>query len=115
MREHRRFPWVASGRSRRREGARELMTQVTRPREAGVRPTLLVSYTGTLGGGERILLDYASGLARPALLACPEGPLAAAARELGLGLAPLRERPIELRASARRRLAAALGIAGLAR
>jgi glycosyltransferase involved in cell wall biosynthesis len=68
-----------------------------------------------LGGGERILLDCAGGLARPAVLACPEGPLAAAAREQGLELAPLRERPIELRASARRQLAAPLGIAGLAR
>ena len=80
-----------------------------------MRPALLVSYTGMLGGGERILLDCAGGLARPAVLACPEGPLAAAAREQGLELAPLRDRPIELRASAGRRLAAPLGIAGLAR
>ena len=80
-----------------------------------MRPALLVSYSGVLGGGERILLDCAGRLSRPAVLACPEGPLAAAAREQGLELAPLRERPIELRASARRRLAAPLGIAGLAR
>lgn len=76
-------------------------------------PALLVSYTGVLGGAERILLDCAGALARPALVACPEGPLAAAAREQGLEVAPLRERPIELRASARERLAAPLHIAGL--
>lgn len=80
-----------------------------------MRPALLVSYTGVLGGAERVLLDCAGVLDRPAVLACPEGPLATAAREQGLELAPLRERPIELRAGPRSRIAAPLEIAGAAR
>ena len=37
------------------------------------RPVLFVSYSGVLGGAERVLLDCATRLGRPALVACPEG------------------------------------------
>jgi glycosyltransferase involved in cell wall biosynthesis len=80
-----------------------------------VRPALLVSYTGVLGGAERILLDCAGGLSRPAVVACPDGPLAEAARRMGLEVAPLRARSIELRGSATQSARAAVAIGGLAR
>jgi glycosyltransferase involved in cell wall biosynthesis len=48
------------------------------------RPVLIASYSGLLGGAERVLLDCATRLPRPALVACPEGPLAAAVRAAGL-------------------------------
>lgn len=66
---------------------------------------LFVSYTSLLGGAERILLDHATALAGPAVLACPDGPLADAARDAGLEVVTLRLRRMELRASARDRLA----------
>jgi glycosyltransferase involved in cell wall biosynthesis len=66
---------------------------------------LFVSYTSLLGGAERILLDHATALTGPAALACPEGPLADAARKAGIEVVPLRLRRMELRASARDRLA----------
>ena len=66
---------------------------------------LFVSYTSLLGGAELILLDHATALAGPAALACPEGPLADAARAAGIQVVALRLRRMELRASARDRLA----------
>ncbi len=78
-------------------------------------PVLFVSYSGLLGGGERILLDCATRLERPAWLACPEGPLAAAARAGGLRVAPVAGRPLRLRGGPRRAATHALGLAGLAR
>jgi glycosyltransferase involved in cell wall biosynthesis len=72
-------------------------------------PVVLVSYSGVLGGAERILLDCASRLARPSLVACPEGPLAAAARAAGLTVEPLRERTLHRGAS---HAAGLLGLAG---
>jgi glycosyltransferase involved in cell wall biosynthesis len=66
---------------------------------------LFVSYTSLLGGAERILLDDATALTGRAALACPEGPLAVAAREAGIEVVTLRRRRMELRASARDRLA----------
>lgn len=66
---------------------------------------LFVSYTSILGGAERILLDHADALPGPAALACPEGPLADRARAAGIAVLPLRQRRVELRASARDRLA----------
>jgi glycosyltransferase involved in cell wall biosynthesis len=66
---------------------------------------LFVSYTSLLGGAERILLDHATALTGPAALACPEGPLADAARVAGIEVVTLRSRRVELRASARDRLA----------
>ncbi len=66
---------------------------------------LFVSYTSLLGGAERILLDHATALRGPLALACPEGPLADRARAAGIDVIPLRLRRMELRASARDRLA----------
>ena len=66
----------------------------------GGRPVLFVSYSGVLGGAERVLLDCATRLGRPALLACPDGPLAEAARAAALPVAPLREHSPRLRAAA---------------
>ncbi len=71
------------------------------------RPVLVVTYAGVLGGAERVLLDWAGALRGPVVLACPEGPLAAAARARGLGVTPLPERPLRLR-GARISAAAAL-------
>ena len=77
----------------------------------GGRPVLFLSYSGVLGGAERVLLDCATRLERPAVVACPEGPLAAAARGAGLRVEPLRDRSLRLRGS---RGAAVRGLGGLA-
>jgi len=77
----------------------------------GGRPVLFLSYSGVLGGSERVLLDCATRLGRPALVACPEGPLAAAARTAGLAVAPLLNRTLRMRGH---RAAALRGLAGLA-
>jgi glycosyltransferase involved in cell wall biosynthesis len=92
---------------------------------------LFVSYSSVLGGAERILLDLMSGLAPPAagtaaggpafpepgggeaILACPPGPLADAARARGVRAIGVRSRPLELRAGARDRLAAPLRLTAL--
>jgi glycosyltransferase involved in cell wall biosynthesis len=57
---------------------------------------LIVSYSGVLGGAERVLLDCATRLHRPVTVACPEGPLAEALRAAGIAHAPLRPRPLKL-------------------
>jgi GT2 family glycosyltransferase/glycosyltransferase involved in cell wall biosynthesis len=72
---------------------------------------IAVSYSGVLGGAERLLLDVAAALPEPPELAAPEGPLAAAARARGLGVLELRERSLVMRASARDRVAAPLRVA----
>jgi N-acetylglucosaminyl-diphospho-decaprenol L-rhamnosyltransferase len=74
----------------------------------------VVSFFGGLGGAERLLLDVASGLAEPPLLACPEGALSAEARDRGLGVFTLPQRSLELRRSLRHRVAAPLGVASQA-
>jgi glycosyltransferase involved in cell wall biosynthesis len=74
-------------------------------------PVLFLSYSGVLGGSERVLLDCASRLDRPVLLAAPEGPLAAAARTAGLAVAPLPNRSLRLRGA---RGVALRGLGGLA-
>lgn len=74
----------------------------------GGRPVLFVSYSGVLGGAERVLLDCASRLGRPAVLACPAGPLAEASP---VPVVPLRERSPRLRGV---RAAATAGMAGFA-
>jgi N-acetylglucosaminyl-diphospho-decaprenol L-rhamnosyltransferase len=78
-------------------------------------PALFVSYAGVLGGAERLLLDMAAGLAETPTLACPEGPLAERARDRGIHVLAIPERPLELRASARDRAGAPLRIAAHAR
>jgi glycosyltransferase involved in cell wall biosynthesis len=77
----------------------------------GGRPVLFLSYSGVLGGAERVLLDCAGRLGRPALVACPEGPLAAAAREAGLPVEPIADRSLRMRGA---RARAVLGLSGLA-
>jgi glycosyltransferase involved in cell wall biosynthesis len=76
---------------------------------------LFVSYTSLLGGAERILLDHATALPGPVALACPEGPLAERARAGGIAVVTIADRPLELRASLRDRLATPLRIGGQAR
>lgn len=76
---------------------------------------LFVSYTSLLGGAERILLDNAAALSGPVALACPEGPLAERARAAGIMVVTLTRRRMELRASARDRLAMPLRMGGQAR
>jgi hypothetical protein len=72
-------------------------------------PTVIVSYSGVLGGAERILLDCVTRLDEPVVVACPEGALARAVRAAGLEHATLPERPLRLGATHAR------GLAGLAR
>ena len=55
---------------------------------------IAASYSGVLGGAERLLLDVAGGLPEPPELALPEGPLAEEARARGLGVFELRERSL---------------------
>lgn len=74
-------------------------------------PALAVSYSGLLGGAERVLLALAEGPGEPLLIACPPGPLADAARARGIGTFELRERSLELRRRPVDRLAAPLRIA----
>jgi glycosyltransferase involved in cell wall biosynthesis len=73
---------------------------------------LFVSYSGMLGGAERLLLELAAGRSAPTALACPPGPLAEAARERGVRVVSFRPRRLELRASAADRVRAPLRIAG---
>ncbi|HEY1595825.1 MAG TPA: glycosyltransferase, partial [Thermoleophilaceae bacterium] len=75
-------------------------------------PVLFASYSGLLGGAERLLLDAAAGLEEPPTLACPEGPLAERAGAAGLHVLTLRERPLELRD---RRAGATLDLLGMRR
>ncbi len=58
---------------------------------------LFVSYSGVLGGAERLLVDFAGGLPRPPVIACPAGPLADSARAAGMHVFPLRARALDLR------------------
>jgi glycosyltransferase involved in cell wall biosynthesis len=71
-------------------------------------PLLFASYSGVLGGAERVLLDCVTRLEREITVACPEGPLAAALRQAGIAHVPIKERPLKLSP------AHAGGIAGLA-
>jgi len=77
-------------------------------------PTLFVSYSGALGGSERILLDLVSGLEPPVSVACPEGPLAERLRAAAIPVLPLRERSLEMRHSLADRLATPLRLSAQA-
>jgi N-acetylglucosaminyl-diphospho-decaprenol L-rhamnosyltransferase len=68
---------------------------------------LFASYSGALGGAERLLIDWAAGLDDEVWLACPEGRLAVAARAAGVRVFVLSDRRLELRGSIRDRLLAA--------
>ena len=72
---------------------------------------LFVSYSGVLGGAERLLVDIAGGLPQAPALACPEGPLADAARAAGLPVFALRARALELRGRPAERARAAQRLA----
>jgi glycosyltransferase involved in cell wall biosynthesis len=76
---------------------------------------LFVSYTALRGGAESLLLDCATAVEGPVAVACPEGPLADAARDTGLIVVPLRARRLERRASVRDRVGTPLRIAAQAR
>src|SRR3954452_10674089 len=58
------------------------------------RPVFFASYAGLLGGAERMLVDCATRLERPGVIACPDGPLAEAVRAAGLRHARLQARPL---------------------
>jgi N-acetylglucosaminyl-diphospho-decaprenol L-rhamnosyltransferase len=76
---------------------------------------LFVSYSGTSGGAEKVLLDCATALEGEVCVACPEGALAAGARARGLRMLPLRERRLERRGSVGDRALAPFRLAGHAR
>jgi glycosyltransferase involved in cell wall biosynthesis len=73
---------------------------------------LIASYSGLLGGAERVLLDCATRLPRPAIVACPRGPLADAVKAAGLRHAEIHEGTLRLRSGSR---GGALAVAGLSR
>jgi GT2 family glycosyltransferase/glycosyltransferase involved in cell wall biosynthesis len=76
---------------------------------------LFISYAGLLGGAERVLLDCAAAVEGPHVLACPEGPLAQAARHAGLTVVPLTGRDLRLRGGLTRRGIATRGLIAHAR
>lgn len=73
---------------------------------------LVASYSSGMGGAERLLVEFVSALDGERCLACPEGPLASAARRAGLRVMPLRARSPVLRGSPAAALAALRGLAG---
>lgn len=75
---------------------------------------LFVSYSPLLGGAERILLDTLRGAGRDAAVACPDGPLAEAARSAGLRVLPMVERSLQVRATPRDRVLAPARLAAQA-
>jgi N-acetylglucosaminyl-diphospho-decaprenol L-rhamnosyltransferase len=70
---------------------------------------LFVCYSGAFGGAERLLLQFAGGLDAECWVACPEGRLAQAAREAGMGVFTLPGRSLRARGGLR------AGIGSLAR
>jgi N-acetylglucosaminyl-diphospho-decaprenol L-rhamnosyltransferase len=75
---------------------------------------LFTSYSGKLGGAERLLLEFAGAVHGEVFLGCPEGELAGAARERGLRVFPLRGRALVLRASPADRALAPFRLAAFA-
>ncbi len=73
---------------------------------------LFVSYSGVLGGAERVLLDCSEAIAGDHILACPDGPLAVAARGRGLRVVSLSQRRLDLRGDIRDRVLAPWRLAG---
>ncbi len=67
---------------------------------------LFVSYSGAFGGAERVLLECASAVEGPSVLACPDGQLAAQARAAGLTVLTIRRHRPNVRRGARDRLLA---------
>jgi N-acetylglucosaminyl-diphospho-decaprenol L-rhamnosyltransferase len=58
---------------------------------------LFASYSSAFGGAERLLVEFASGVPGEVAIACPPGPLQAAAQSAGLRTFHLRERSLRLR------------------
>jgi glycosyltransferase involved in cell wall biosynthesis len=73
---------------------------------------LIASFSGLLGGAERLLLDFGEGLEGEVVVACPPGPLLDAARDAGFPTRELRGHAREVRASRRDRVRAVAGLAG---
>src|SRR3954454_13709366 len=67
--------------------------------------TLIATYTSAAGGSERLLLDVATALETPPLIACPPGWLADEARAAGLTVFELPARSLHVRRSLRDRAA----------
>jgi glycosyltransferase involved in cell wall biosynthesis len=59
-------------------------------------PTLFVTYSGVLGGAERVLVDAVTRMQRPVVVACPDGPLAAALEAVGVERAKVATRPLKV-------------------
>lgn len=76
---------------------------------------LLLTYSGTMGGAERVLIEIAGALDGELCLVCPDGEVATAARAGGIRVLPSRARPLDLRASARDRVLAAVHLVAFAR
>src|SRR5215213_9617489 len=78
-------------------------------------PALIATYTSAAGGAERLLLDVATGLDEPPLIACPSGWLADEARAKGFTVFELPPRSLHVRRSARDRVASFTRLAAHAR
>ena len=78
-------------------------------------PALIASYTSAAGGAERLLLDVATGLDEPPLIACPRGWLAERARDAGFTVFELPPRSLHVRRSLRDRAASLARVAAHAR
>jgi N-acetylglucosaminyl-diphospho-decaprenol L-rhamnosyltransferase len=76
---------------------------------------LFASYSGTLGGAERLLVEWAGALDGEVCVACPKGPLAAAARTRGIRTFSVRARRPNVRGSTRDRILAGWRLWGFAR
>src|SRR5918994_7170244 len=59
------------------------------------RVIVFATYSGVLGGAERVLLDCVTRLERPLRVACPPGPLADALRAAGIEHVPLEDRGLK--------------------
>jgi glycosyltransferase involved in cell wall biosynthesis len=70
---------------------------------------LFVSYSGVLGGAERVLLDAVTRMEREVAVLCPDGPLAERLEAAGVARHRTKERPLQVG------LAHMAGVAGLAR
>src|SRR4051812_46803918 len=76
---------------------------------------LIASYTSAAGGAERLLLDVATGLDEPPLIACPGGWLADEARTAGFTVFELPARSLHMRRSLRDRVASLARVGAHAR
>jgi GT2 family glycosyltransferase/glycosyltransferase involved in cell wall biosynthesis len=73
---------------------------------------LFATYSGELGGAERLLIQFAGALVPECVVACPEGALADGARAGGLRVFSLRSRRANVRTGVRDRALAPARLAG---